>query len=86
MDADRMVHHGPDEEGSTHVRLRVYAASIQNGTEYRSLRDAAAAASVEGQVTWLDNSAGAPIAAIVPRGIAELGIRAWEEELRWHQD
>lgn len=47
------------------VDLRIYANSI-TVDEHRELRRAVDAASVEGTVTWLKNSAGAPIAAIVP--------------------
>jgi hypothetical protein len=84
MDADRRTRHpGPEEAGGTHIVLRLYAGSL-SVPEHKSMRDAVDAASVEGEVTWLDNSAGAPVAAIVPRGIAELGIRAWEEERKRH--
>jgi hypothetical protein len=75
-------HAMPDEAGSSHVRLTIYARSLgrdTSGQEHKSLLDAKDAAVVSGDVTWLDNSAGAPVAAIVPRGIAELGIRAWAE-------
>ena len=63
------------------VTMRVYANSIP-ASEYKDLRNAIDAASVQGTTTWIRNSAGAPIAAIVPRGIAEVGQAAWEENVR----
>lgn len=78
-----MKHAGPEEAGSRHIRLSIYGKYIGTdpaGQEHKALIDAKDDALVSGQVTWLDNSAGAPVAAIVPRGIAELGIQAWKEQ------
>jgi hypothetical protein len=66
------------------ITPRIYAPSLGRdtaGREHRSLRDAIDAAQVEGTVTWITNTAGAPVAAIVPRGIAELGQTAWDREV-----
>ena len=62
------------------TQLRIYAPSISE-PEHRDLRNAIDAAQVEGTVTWITNTAGAPVAAIVPRGIAEMGLQAWEREV-----
>lgn len=47
------------------VSLKIYLGSI-TVTEFRKLREAAEAARVQGQVTWLCLPSGDPIAAIVP--------------------
>lgn len=60
------------------IILRTYAVTIEN-QEWRSLRDATDAASVSGEVTWLCNSAGARVAAIVPLGVAEMGLEGRED-------
>ena len=60
------------------VTPRIYAASIgrdTGGREHKALRDAIDAASVQGTVTWIKNSAGAPVAAIVPPEAAQ----AWAQ-------
>ena len=55
------------------MRIKVWAKSI--GTlEHQMLRDAIDAASVSGDMTWIENSAGARIAAIVPLDVAEAGL------------
>ena len=61
------------------VQMRIYAPSI-HVPEHKELRDAIDRAQVTGETTWILNSAGAPVAAVVPRGIAELGLQAWERE------
>lgn len=69
----------PDEFEPS-ITPRIYAASI-TVPEHKELRDAIDLAQVTGQVTWIRNTAGAPIAAIVPRGMAELGLTAWAASL-----
>lgn len=54
------------------VTLKIYAPSI-SVPEHKQLRDAVDAANVQGTITWLCNSAGARVAAIVPVEIAERG-------------
>jgi hypothetical protein len=49
--------------------------------EHRQLLAAIAQARSSGTTTWI-KVAGAPIAAIVPRGIAEVGQRQWKAETR----
>lgn len=60
------------------IRISIYAPSIEV-PEYRKLRDAIDAALVSGDITMIVNTAGAPIAAIVPVGIAEAGEQKFNE-------
>lgn len=57
------------------VDLRVWAQEIRDD-EHRDLRRGVDAASVSGDVTWVRNSAGAPVAAIVPLDVAYAGRAA----------
>jgi hypothetical protein len=60
------------------VTPRIYAKSIGSdtgGREHKALRDAIDGANVSGTITWIKNTAGAPVAAIVPVDIAEGGLR-----------
>lgn len=52
------------------IILRMVATSLAN-QEHRALRDATDAASVSGETTYLCNSAGARVAAVVPLSRAE---------------
>jgi hypothetical protein len=61
------------------LRISIYAPSITE-PEHRSLRNAIDAASVSGETTFILNSASAPIAAIVPLGIEELGRAEWARQ------
>lgn len=47
------------------ITPRIYAGSI-DVPEHRQIRDAIDAANVQGTTTWIKNTAGAPVAAIVP--------------------
>lgn len=55
------------------VTLKIYAPSI-SVPEHKQLRDAVDGANIQGTTTWLLNSAGARVAAIVPVEIAERGL------------
>lgn len=60
------------------IKMSIYAPSIEV-PEHRKLRDAIDAALVSGDITMIVNTAGAPIAAIVPVGIAEVGEQRFNE-------
>lgn len=55
--------------------IRLYDKSPA-ALEHRALRDAISAAQAAGQLTWIEDSAGMPVAAIVPPGVAEAGTPA----------
>lgn len=60
------------------VKLTIYARSLGTdtaGREHKTLRDAVDAASVSGEVTYLQNSMGARVAAVVPLEMAEYALR-----------
>jgi hypothetical protein len=63
------------------IRPAIYIESI-SVKEHRKLRGAIAAAQSDGTVTWIKDSAGIAYAAIVPRGVADLGLRAVEEDVK----
>lgn len=59
-------------------RIRLRVPAIYPAPEHRDLRDAADAANVQGTVTWIENTAGVPVAAIVPVDVAKAGLKALE--------
>jgi hypothetical protein len=68
------------DEFEPSVQVGIFATSSGNSVQdHRKLRDAIEEAKTEGTVTWVKNPGGAPVAAIVPWGIAEIGRLAWDE-------
>jgi hypothetical protein len=69
------------DEFEPSVQVGIFAtASEKSVQDHRKLRDAISDAQENGTVTWVKNKAGAPVAAIVPRGIAEAGQLSWDSQ------
>jgi hypothetical protein len=57
-----------------------FEPSISLPLAHVTVHRAILAAREYGATTWIKNAAGAPVAAIVPRGVAELGLAEWKKQ------